>query len=52
MPVLRRVTIVDCEDAAARGCPHHAVAALDGIIGAHVDWDDSEDLNQWERKPP
>jgi hypothetical protein len=32
-----RVTIVDCEGAAARGCPRHAVPALDGITGAHVD---------------
>jgi hypothetical protein len=43
-----RVTIVDSEDAAARGCPHHAVAALDGITGAHVDWADSKGLNEWE----
>lgn len=42
-----RVTIVDCDGATARGCPHHAVAALDGITGAHVD---SKGLNQWERK--
>jgi hypothetical protein len=33
----------------ARGCPRHAVAALDGITGAHVDWADSKGLNQWER---
>jgi hypothetical protein len=45
-----RVTIVDSEGARARGCPHHAVAALDGIAGAHVDWTDSKGLNQWERK--
>jgi hypothetical protein len=47
-----RVTIVDAEDAAARGCPRHAVAALDGIAGAHVDWADSEGLSAWERKAP
>ena len=29
--------------------PRHAVAALDGITGAHVDWADSKGLNQWER---
>jgi hypothetical protein len=45
-----RITIVDSEGAAARGCPRHAVAALDGIAGAHVDWADSKGLNQWERK--
>ena len=44
-----RVTIVDAAGAAARGCPRHAVAALDGITGAHVDWTDSRGLNGWER---
>lgn len=45
-----RVTIIDSEGATARGCPRHAVAALDGIIGACVDWEDSKGLNQHERK--
>jgi hypothetical protein len=45
-----QVTIVDSEGATARGCPRHAVAALDGITGAHVDWADSKGLNKWERK--
>jgi hypothetical protein len=45
-----RVTIMDSEGAAARGCPRHAAAALDGIAGAHVDWTDSKGLNEWERK--
>ena len=45
-----RVTITASEGAAARGCPRHAVAALDGITGAHVDWADTRGLNQWERK--
>ena len=36
--------------ASARACPRHAVAALDGITGAHVDWADSRGLSQWERK--
>jgi len=44
-----RVTIVDSEADTARGCPRHAIAALDGITGAHVDWADSKGLNQWER---
>jgi len=29
--------------------PRHAVAALDGITGAHVDWADSRGLNERER---
>ena len=41
---------MDCEGATARGCPRHAVAALDGITGAHVNWADSKGLNEWERK--
>ncbi len=45
-----RVTIVDAEGAIARGCPRHAVAALDGIADAHVDWADSKGLNEWERR--
>lgn len=45
-----RVTITDSDGATARGCPRHAVAALDGITGAHVDWADSKGLNEWERK--
>ena len=44
-----RVTIIDAEGTSARGCPRHAVAALDGIAGARVDWPDSKGLNQWER---
>jgi hypothetical protein len=45
-----RVTIVDSEGDSARGCPRHTVAALGGIIGAHVNWTDSKGLNEWERK--
>jgi hypothetical protein len=44
-----RVTIMDSEDATARGCPRHAVAALDGISAARVDWADSKGLNEHER---
>jgi hypothetical protein len=44
-----RVTIADAEDTSARGCPRHAIAALNGITGAHVDWADSKGLNEWER---
>jgi len=49
-PSYARVTIMDSEGTSARGCPRHAVAALSGIIGAHVDWADSKGLNKWERK--
>ena len=45
-----RVTIIDAEGTTARGCPHHAVAALNGITGARVDWSDSRGLDSWERK--
>jgi len=45
-----RVTIVDDEGASARACPRHAVAALNAIIGAHVDRPDSKGLNEWESK--
>ena len=43
-----RVTIMDSEGDSARACPRHAVAALDGIIDAHIDWADSKGLNEWE----
>jgi hypothetical protein len=45
-----RVTITDAAGASARSCPRHALAALDGIRRARVDWPDSKGLNQWERK--
>ena len=47
--IYARVMIMDSEGASARACPRHAVAALDGITGAHVDWTDSRGLNEWER---
>lgn len=40
----------DSEGTTARGCLRHAVAALNGITGAHVDWADSMGLNEWERQ--
>jgi hypothetical protein len=46
-----RVTIADTEGASARACPRHAIAALDGITCAHVDWADSKGLNEWSAKP-
>lgn len=42
-----RITITDCEGATARGCPRHAVAALNGLSDARVD---SKGLNEWQRK--
>jgi hypothetical protein len=44
------VTITDSEGTTARGCPRHAVAALSGISGPHLDWADSRSLNEWERQ--
>jgi hypothetical protein len=45
-----RVTIVDATRDSARACPQHAVAALDGIDGARVDWADTRGINEFERK--
>jgi hypothetical protein len=45
-----RVTITDETGDSARACPRHAVAALDGIDGARVDWTDTRGLNEFERK--
>ena len=44
-----RVTITDSEGARARGCARHAVTAINGTTGAHVDWIDSRGFNEWER---
>jgi len=43
-----RVTIVDADGERARACPAHAIAGLEGITGAHVDWADTKGLNEWE----
>ncbi len=48
MPVICTVTITGAEGDTARGCPRHAVAVLDGITGARVDWADSRGLNEHE----
>jgi hypothetical protein len=45
-----RVTITDAAGDSARACPQHAVAALDGIEGARVDWADTRGINEFERK--
>jgi hypothetical protein len=44
------VTIADTDRTSARASPRHALAALNGITGAHVDWADSKGLSEWERK--
>jgi hypothetical protein len=46
-----RVKIADSEDATARGCPRHAIAALDGIAGAHIDLADSKGLTEGSARP-
>ena len=43
------MTIIDCHRDSGRACPRHAVAALDRISRACVDWPDSKGLNKWER---
>jgi hypothetical protein len=45
-----RVTITDTTGDAGRGCTRHAVAALEGIDGASVDWADTRGINEFERK--
>jgi len=45
-----RVAIVDAEGTSARACPRHALTALNGVTGAHVNWRDSKGLNERERK--
>ena len=45
-----RVTVTDTTGDSARGCTRHAVAALDGIDGARIDWADPRGLNEFERK--
>jgi hypothetical protein len=49
-PSHAKVTIIDGEGASARACPRHAVAVLNGITRARIDWSDSKGLNQWERQ--
>ena len=49
-PSYARVAIMDSEGAIARGCPRHAVAALDGT-GAHVDWADSRASTSRSARP-
>jgi hypothetical protein len=45
-----KVTINDITGQGARACLQHAIAALEVIDGAEVDWDDSKGLNEYERK--
>jgi hypothetical protein len=43
-----RVTVADALGGRARGCPQHAMMALEGIRDARVDWADSKGLNEFE----
>jgi hypothetical protein len=43
-----RVTVEDAEDERARACVRHAVAALEGLAGARVVWDDTRGINEYE----
>jgi hypothetical protein len=43
-----RVSVEDEEGQRARACPRHAVAALDGLAGARVVWDDARGINEHE----
>ncbi len=43
-----RVTVEDAEGERARACARHAVAALDGLTGARVIWDDTRGINEYE----
>ena len=43
-----RVSVEDAEGQRARACPRHAVAALDGLAGARVIWDDTHGINAHE----
>jgi hypothetical protein len=45
-----RVTITDATGDSARACLQHAIAGLDGIDGARVDWSDTRGINEFERK--
>jgi hypothetical protein len=47
-PLIHRAS--GTEGATARGYPRHAIAALDGIAAAHINWADSKGLNEWERR--
>ena len=43
-----RVSIEDAEGQRVRACPRHAVAAIDGLAGARVVWDDTRAINEYE----
>ena len=43
-----RVTIQDAEGERVRACARHALAALDGLAGARVIWDDTQGINAHE----
>jgi hypothetical protein len=37
-----------CRRPACRACPRHGVAALEGLAGARVIWDDTRGINECE----
>jgi hypothetical protein len=43
-----RVTVEDAETERGRACTRHAVAALDGLAGARLIWDDTHGINEHE----
>lgn len=45
---LRRVTVEDLARQRGRACPHHAVQALNGLVGATVIWGVSRGINEHE----
>jgi hypothetical protein len=47
---IAKVTIKDVTGQGSRACLTHAIAALEVIDGAEVDWDDSKGLSEYERK--
>jgi hypothetical protein len=47
-----RLTIQDAGPERDRACPRHAVAALGGLAGARVIWDDSRGVNEHEAAAP
>jgi hypothetical protein len=49
MQLVRAGDPSDTEGETARACPRHAVAALNGIAGARVMWEDTHGINDHER---
>jgi len=43
-----RVTVEDAQSERGRACARHAVAALEGLAGAGVVWEDTRGINEHE----